>query len=211
MNDRICLSGFNFTLLMIVAVLAILWALYNLILYLQSGQTLNNYLGLNKENQLQQALQQVINIPPPKINPDDQDDFLVGERPPKNRDYRKLYDPLKAASRRYVNYPSHIRTHGNINIATQGYLPSYQNMGYLALEGEGASAGKMLKLFGRRTDTYRYEYYVTHHRDDSLKIPLNRKNDQELMQGDNVHVPGYQSDYKVNLYDFEGPKYIPYL
>ena len=69
----------------------------------------------------------------------------------------------------------------------------------------------MLKLFGRRTDTYKWEYYVTHHDDPSLKIPISRQGDREIFDGDKIPIPGYNGRYTVKLYNYEAPRYIPYL
>lgn len=210
------MPSFYFTLLIVVFIIACIWGLFNLIQTIQlksqskdSGTTLlGSLFGQQPDNTPTYSPPNVIYQPPP-ISKDDADDLALGELPPRRRDYRKIYDPLKEPSRRYISYPNGYIPGGNINIPTQGYLPSYQNMGYLSSGEDGPN--KMLKLYGRRLDTHRYEYYTTHHKDPTLKIPLEIKNDKELMDGDNVHVPGYQSDYKVTLYDFEAPKYIPYL
>lgn len=198
MDNRVCMPSFYFTLLIIVFIIACVWGLYNLlqVLQLKSGSA-----------DSPSVISLLSQTTPPPIDPDVADDLSLGERPSRRRDYRKIYDPLKEPSRRYVRYPDGYVPGGNINIPTQGYLPSYQNMGYLST----AEKGPMLKLFGRRLDTYRYEYYTTHHKDPTLKIPLEIKGDKELMDGDTVHVPGYQSDYKVTLYEYEAPKYIPYI
>lgn len=204
MNNQVCIPSFYFTLLMIVFIIACIWGVYNLIQFMQNKSDWANINSSPTSN-----LSQPIAIAPTPISPDVVDDLAFGEQPAKRRDYRRIYDPLKEPSRRYVTYPGGYVPGGNINIPTQGYLPSYQLMGYLSSDQEGP--GKMLKLFGRRLDTYKYEYYTTNHKDTTLKIPLEIKGDKELMDGDTVHVPGYQTDYKVTLYELEAPKYIPYI
>lgn len=222
MDNQVCVSSFYFTLVTVAIVMlaAIVLFQYNERKTISCPPCPNN------------SPETVIPKTPP-MSPDDQDDLMVGELPPRRRDYRKLHDPLKEPTRRYVDYPSgypHLLPHGNVNIPTQGYLPSYQQLGYLTVSSYQPKPKKknkknkknnmkehqddpnrMLKLFGRRIDTHRYEYYVIHHLDESLKIPLNNNGDRELMNGDDVHVPGYPGTYKVNLYQFEGPKYIPYF
>lgn len=148
----------------------------------------------------------------PMVNPDVVDDLAVGELPPVRRDYRKFQDPLKEPTRRYVGYPHEVRfpEFGWRNHPTQGVFPSYQMMGYLKKKGKKKDPERMLKLYGRRTDTYKYEYYVIHHEDPELKIPLERRGDQELYDGDLIKVPGYPGEYQVSLYDFEAPRYVPY-
>ena len=203
MDNQICMSVFYFTLMIVSLIATIVYGIYNLQLpgLHQNNQNNQN----NQSNQNPQSL--LIGAPP--IDPDDADDLAFGERPALRRDYRKMTDPLKEPSRRYVNYPGGAIPYGNVNIPTQGYLPSYQIMGYLVNKENGPD--RMLKLYGRRIDSYRYEYYAMHHDDPSLKIPLNRQGDKELYDGDKLKVPGYPGKFKVTLYELESPKYIPTL
>lgn len=222
MDQKVCVSSFYFTFLTILMLMlgAIVIFQYSEIKHANNSCPVCPPCGSNNN-----ANQQPTPTLPP-LSPDDHDDLMVGELPPRNRDYRKLNDPLKQPSRRYVDYPSGypgLLPIGNINIPTQGYLPSYQQMGYLSVtrgetkkndppeQEEKADPNRMLKLFGRRFDSHRYEYYVIHHLDESLKIPIPNKGDKELMEGDSLQVPGYPGTYKVHLYNFEGPRYIPYF
>tara|TARA_R100001163_G_C5061462_1_gene198368 strand:- start:56 stop:757 length:702 start_codon:yes stop_codon:yes gene_type:complete len=230
-NNQVCMPMFYFSLLILSLFASVLFLAYQFIV--------NGGLNINSPTLMQPSLNPYStpysNSPPPPsppISPDQADDLALGELPPRRRDYRKFNDPLKEPSRRYTQYPNGITppiTDGNINIATQGYLPSYQLMGYLRKDrvkpdksGNGSKdksasrqredPDRMLKLFGRRIDSYRYEYYVTHHDDSSsLKIPLKRRGDREINDGDEISVPGYPGNFTVDLYDYESPKYIPYL
>lgn len=214
MDEKICVSSFYFTFLTIGIIMLAAVAIF------QYSENKNKSCPVCPPCPLTTSTPQPPPIPP--ISPDDQDDLRVGELPPRRRDYRKLHDPLKEPTRRFVDYPGGypgLLPVGNINIPTQGYLPSYQQMGYLTVTKEGKKSdsegtpdpNKMLKLFGRRIDSYRYEYYVIHHIDESLKIPLPTQGDRELMEGDEIQVPGYPGTYKIHLYKFEGPRYIPYF
>jgi len=223
MNGQVCMPMFYFSLLIVSLIAAIIWGGYQLLINNQgqfypmasqpSPQIINPYQPTpSSSSSSSPPSSPPPSFSPPPPSPDQADDLALGERPPRRRDYRKLNDPLKEPSRRYVRYPDGRIPAGNINIPTQGYLPSYQSMGYLRRSGKGEQdPDRMLRLFGRRTDTHNYQYYTTHHDDPSLKIPLDRKGDRELFEGDKIKVPGYPGEYQVSLYDFEAPKYIPYL
>jgi hypothetical protein len=230
-NERVCIPMFYFVLLIGSLIASILFAAY---------QISDNQLSLIGRLGPRPSPQHQGPPPLPPISPDQADDLAVGELSPLRRDYRKVVDPLKEPTRRYEQYPNGYRppfSGGNINTPTQGYLPSYQLLGYLRKDvapssqtgdghkgkrgkrGRGNSSGpeqapdpdRMLKLFGRRTDTYNWEYYATHHDDSTLKIPLGRKGDREIFSGDTISVPGYPGRFTVELYNYEAPRYIPYL
>ena len=64
-----------------------------------------------------------------------------------------------------------------------------------------------LRLYGRRVDSNRYEYYTTNHLDPEIKIDLYVPRDQELYNGDPVRVPGY-GKYQSVIYQQMYPTYI---
>jgi hypothetical protein len=80
---------------------------------------------------------------------------------------------------------------------------------------------KILPLYGE--ETYRgsnqWRYYTTSDNLNSVKLAvLNRnKNCQdeygcnEIYDGDEVSVVGYNSKFRVSLYKMEGPRYLPFL
>lgn len=218
MNNNVCMPMFYFTLLIVVCIISLLWGTYYFIV---NRDEILAKLGLNKisshsnnnnnnNNNQPRINDPMVIIEPPRLSPDQVDDLAHGELPPRRSDYRKLEDPFKEPSRRYVTYPGGSVPWGNVNIPTQGYLPAYQLMGYLRKK-EGDDPERMLKLFGRRIDTNRYEYYTLNHDDQTLKIPLNVRGDRELYDKDDLHVPGYPGSYKVELYNYDSPRYIPYL
>lgn len=242
MDDNVSIPMPYFILLIISIIVIILFGAYQITN--NHMTTLNNVLA-----QLKYNIQNIFDgnfdgswEAPPALTPDQIDDLSIGELPALRHDYRKMNDPLKYPSRRYEQYPNGFRPPivdiaNGINIPTQGYLPSFQMVGYVREDGEHANHGgrrggdrddgdrdgdrdgggrggnpdHMLKLFGRRTDTNRWEYYVMHHDDPSLKIPIDSKRNDELYNRDDVHVPGYPGRFKVQLYDYETPRYIPSL
>lgn len=220
-TQQVCMPIFHFSLLMLSLFATIIWGLYNLYNYGYG----NGDITRGEPRQTTQVPTATTIIVPPRLTPDQMDDLASGEQPPMRRDYRKIYDPLKEPSRRYVNYPTGGYFAGNVNIPTQGYLPSYQLLGYMS-ESDKSSDKKneweedkrhpvrMLKLYGRKIDSERYEYYTTNHDDDTIKIPLSnrdRRGDREIFDGDEITVPGYPGRYKVTLYNYESPRYIPSL
>lgn len=205
MNSQVCMSAFYFSLLIGSLVALLVYGVYSYNVSMNNSQN-NKDAYVDVPTTLGAPINYPLTHPPESIV----DDLYLGNRPPRRRDYRKFEDPLQEPTRRYVNYPDHVNYGGNVNIPTQGYRPSYQIMGYLNNKKEGPD--RMLKLYGRRVDTYRYEYYAMHHDDPTLKIPLHKTNgDRELFDGDTVKVPGYMGKFKVHLYDYEAPTYIPTL
>jgi hypothetical protein len=206
--DQICLPVFQFSLLILILVSSLVWGIMN-------------YTKIIDINTTKSKPQPQLVAPPPPPPPtesqlDAVDSLATGELPPKRRDYRRLDDPLKEPRRRYTSGgygPSY--GIGNVNIDTRGYLEPYHMVGYLVPEcgngrGDSEVEDRMFKLFGRRTDKYEYEYYVIHHLDQELKIPLNISGDRELYAGSTVSVPGVSGKFKVQLYEVEAPKYIPF-
>ena len=184
----------------------VVWAFNNFYKFAHCQQQNRLVNGLNQSVLAPLLSMFNLSAAPPGPDPDTMDDLAVGELPPARRDYRKLSDPLKEPSRRWTSYPTGGHVSGMFNVPTQGYYPSYQMMGYL---NNPDDPDRMLKLFGRRKDSHRYEYYTIHHDDPGIKIPLKIQGEKELYSGDSVTVPGFGNDYKVNTYDYEAPNYNP--
>jgi len=102
-----------------------------------------------------------------------------------------------------------------INIPTQGLPESFQSVGIINV------GDQVLPLYGRRTigKSDRWNYYT---RTDSynpvpLPIQFQRRNCMddvgcdELMSGQSVKLNGLHKEGKVDVYRFDGPKYIPGL
>lgn len=215
MNNQICFST-NYFLLLVVAIIGtIIWLLYTL--YVKNIQLfMNGNVGGNGNvdgngNVGGNVGDMMVNKPK-AFDPETIDDLVIGEVPPVRRDYRKIYDPLKKPTRRYVDYPTGIvplMDQGGFNIPTQGYFPNFHMAGFLVDKND---SNKTLKLFVRRTDREKYEYYATHHKDHTLKLPLSVRGDKELYEGDRITVPSYgNTHFTVNLYDLEAPQYVPYV
>lgn len=102
-----------------------------------------------------------------------------------------------------------------INIPTQGLPESFQSIGII-------NAGeKILPLYGRRTlgSSDRWNYYTRTDTFNPVPIPVQyqRRNCMddvgchEMMSGDHVHISAMKQEGQVEIYRFDGPKYIPGL
>ena len=102
-----------------------------------------------------------------------------------------------------------------INIATQGLPESFQSVGIIKA-GE-----QILPIYGRRTTgaSDRWNYYTRTDTFNPVPLPVqsNRRNCMddigcpELMSGEHVNVSALGKEGQVEIYRFDGPKYIPGL
>ena len=116
-----------------------------------------------------------------------------------------------------------------INIETRPDGGEYQQVGILTKESivdEEVVPGNntdsvILPLFGR--PTYRgsqlYNYYTATDKYHQVRVPLTINGDnctdkrgcKELYDNDSVQVPGYNGNFKVQIYKLDYPRYIPYV
>lgn len=113
----------------------------------------------------------------------------------KNIALDRIYNPLLAPER---TYPT-----GRLNIpGTQ----DFQQIGFIY------SGNERYPLYGRpkypgKTD--KYEYYIIDETRNRLKIPYKSKNDNELYDGDKIHVDILNNDYDVKIYEYDQFRYNP--
>jgi len=132
-----------------------------------------------------------------------------------NRDRSVLNDPLVAPERRIRTdqYPSTLINKNLINYPTRGYNENYQQLGNVIRKSDE----KILQLFGRPTfpKSTQWEYYVISGQYGYMnKIPLQIKNNKELVDGDEIIVPGMNEqngNFIVNLLNYNTPRYNPYI
>jgi hypothetical protein len=153
-------------------------------------------------------------------------------------DRSKLYDPQVNPDRRPSIDELPTRDfQKEIDIATRGYPDAYIMMGLLISDSrrkevknfdkkenrkkskknnkyDGDIADRVvLKLFGRKNYPYsaRYEYYAL---DDNygnyIKYPIDLRRD-EIYDGDDIRVVGFDRIFNVNLYKYDMPRYYPYI
>jgi hypothetical protein len=138
------------------------------------------------------------------------------------KNMERIINPLLPPERSYEN------TYGiPINIPSRGPFQAYQQVGILSKE-EIANPDKIpgnntdtnvLPLFGRPTysGSNRWNYYTSSDKFQSVKLPINIDNRKctddlgcdELRDGDMVSIPSYNGRFRVEIYDFDKPRYIP--
>ena len=144
-----------------------------------------------------------------------------------------LYPPL---SRNYHEDPTTIvgqhnigeRRRGiSINIETRGSGGDFQQVGILSktlIEKEDSTPGNntdvnVLPLYGKPTykGSNRWLYYTETDKYNPIKIPINVNSKDctddtgcdELYNGSEVTIPSYNGLFKVKIYKFNKPRYIP--
>ena len=124
---------------------------------------------------------------------------------------------------RIWNMPAEIPTRGALvppdggyilNQPTRGFPESYQPMGVLK-----TNDGQLLPLYGRRTAyrSDRFNYYTRTDTNNPIPLPIQsgRRDCQddigcdELLGGENIHIAGIGKEGHVEVYKYDGPKYIP--
>ena len=141
-----------------------------------------------------------------------------------DKNMERVINPLLPPERSYNN------TYGiPINIPSRGPFQSYQQIGTLYkenIENPGVMPGNnnesnILPLFGRPTypGSNRWNYYTSSDKFQSVKLPISMDGRKctddlgcnELRDGDMVVIPSYNGRFKVEIYDFDKPRYIPYV
>jgi hypothetical protein len=167
--------------------------------------------------------QKVIVVQQPPLQPPSEVQYLV------DKEQERLVNPLLPPERSYVltnggGLPFYPPSQSSINVTTRGFTGAFQQIGLLYKKdpsGENNNEGNILPLYGRPTNTNRdkWYYYTTSDKFHSLKIPLKIKgrlsNDEwgsnELYDDDTVEVGPYNGQFKVQIYGYDSPKYLPQL
>jgi len=197
MNQNICMSKNYFFILFIVFI----------------GFTIHYTLTLSKLNKIDNKIDdKILNI-----KQSEEPNRIIQSLPLRqllhNRDRSVLYDPMVAPERRIDidQYP--IRIQDRINIPSRGYPDDYQLLGLLSRESDE----KIVQLFGRATysGSNQYEYYALTEQNGFVnKIPIQTKGKREIMDNDRIFIPELdkkKGDFKVKIYDYNTPRYNPYL
>ena len=140
------------------------------------------------------------------------------------KNIERIVNPILPPERSYVN------TYGvPINIPSRGPQQSYQQVGILYKENienpdklpGNNNESNILPLFGRPTyaGSNRWNYYTSSDKFQTVKLPISidgRKctddlGCNELMNGDMISIPSYNCRFKVEIYGFDSPQYIPYV
>ena len=190
MNNKICLPSDVFYLLMLVNIAIILFSLYQFY-----NQRINTTASQNQALFLQQQ----------------ENNALL------RANQAELAQQLTELSHNNdtgvtQQFPGeHINTVQGFKVPvytpTRGEPTDYYVVGYLSKHNK---PDKMLRLLERYSGSSRYDYQTIHHIDQGIRIPVLNHNYQQLSDGDLVIVPGYKGKYRVNIYDREAFRRIPY-
>lgn len=140
------------------------------------------------------------------------------------KNIERIINPILPPERSYVN------TYGTpINIPSRGPNLSYQQVGILYkvnIENPDKQSGNntdsnILPLFGRPTfnGSRRWNYYTSSDKFQNYKLPITRNGQkcdkdlgcEELRDGDILDIPSYNGKFKVEIYSYDQPQYIPFV
>lgn len=187
--------------------------------------------------QIQQQTQQLVQqtqSPQQVRKSENMESIVINDNYPTQRQYvvrkevERLINPLLPPERTYVPNMAGIPLSvglPSVQIPTRGFVGGYQQVGLLykkdATNPESNSETNILPLFGRPTYTNssRWNYYTSSDKFHSLKIPMKIKGRDsldengcdELFNDDIVHVHPYNGEFKVTIYGYDTPKYLPQI
>tara|TARA_B100000767_G_scaffold100201_1_gene96193 strand:+ start:1842 stop:2600 length:759 start_codon:yes stop_codon:yes gene_type:complete len=162
-----------------------------------------------------------------KYQPDTTSSYLV------NKDYERTINNLLPPERRnnYIDPHSHMMVSSGvpINIPTRGYTGGFQQIGTLhkiETTDSTISIGQnndpvILPLMGCPTyvGSNKWSYYTSTDKFNQIKLPITNKNRKcdseygcdELYDDDIVTIPAYNGSFKVKKYEFDKPRYLPFV
>lgn len=141
-----------------------------------------------------------------------------------NHNMERIINPLLPHERSYVN------TYGvPTNIPSRGFSGGFQQIGSLNktdIANDDSMPGNnnksvILPLYGQPTypGGNKWNYYTTTDKHAMVKMTFkvgNKESDDrhgvnELMSGDKVQIPEYNGNFDVKIYQFDQPRYIPFV
>lgn len=174
------------------------------------------YQNENKEKKYEEKINEILSRLNPQIkNILESDQILT-----KQLAEKRIIDPLLAPEIRgpfpianagwAINQNPRILPGQNVNLTDPEFL-SYQQMGFLTNNENDKPI--ILPLYGKkkypRSD--QYEYYYQTDKYNQIKIPIEYKKNYPLSTKDTINIPEYKKEFVVTIYDYDAPKYIPYV
>lgn len=88
---------------------------------------------------------------------------------------------------------------------------TYQQVGFLL--DNTTEKPTILPLFGKKKYPRgdQWEYYYQTDKYNQIKIPITYKKNYPLMSKDVINIPEYNKDFTATIYEYDAPKYIPYV
>jgi len=172
-----------------------------------------------------ERMQYDINVNIRDVNPERPNNNMISyAQYDANKSIERIVNPILPPERSYRN------TYGTpINIPSRGPNMSYQQIGILYKENiddpdkqpGNNNDSNILPLFGKPTfnGSRNWNYYTSSDKFQNFKLPINidgRKCSadigcKELMNGDMITIPSYNGRFKVEIYDYDVPSYIPFI
>ena len=208
MANQICIPSNHFILVIIIGAAIIGWALYQVN---QQAQQLQAFSAdkIDDMDTINQNLDEIIKqriaekMPNNATNQFTYDLTTANQR---HQDYQRMINPFVPPVQRGPFSASLSEKTLPINIPSRGEYGGFQQVGYAYKPNDHE---QMFQLFGRRIHSNKYEYYVVHPI-TQIKMPIKVKNDYELNKDDIIVIKGFQGDFKVEIYDLDQPRYVPY-
>ena len=177
----------------------------------------------NKSNNNEQVVRVVVENNTNNKSNSNNDHSLSFFQYQKSKAFERVINPLLPPERSYEN------TYGiPINIPSRGDVGSFQQIGALykeSVESENQKSGNnsdsiVLALYGKTTypGSRKWTYYTSsadsHHQ---VKMPITHKGKKcdsqygcdEIENDELITIPGYNGIFRVVIYDFDVPKYLP--
>lgn len=140
------------------------------------------------------------------------------------KNHERIINPFLPPERSYEN------TYGlPVNIPSRGFSGGFQQVGYLYkkdVANPEVPVGQdpnsvIIPLYGRPLwpGANKWNYYLNSDKFQAVKMPFQvqgRQSDDdhgvnELNNGDTVDLPAYNGKFEVNIYNYDKPRYIPFV
>lgn len=226
-DGELCLNSFTIIIIILIfLVLLMVTKKNNIIIMPQSNN--NNSKKNNRFNNYQKIRQpaspppspppQTINIHPPEQNKLSYWGYVNG------KSTERVINPTLPPERSYeqtYNVP--------INIPTRGVSGGFQQVGILykeSVDSEESQIGNnndsvVLPLYGRPTypGSNKWTYYTSSDKYHTVKMPISNNGKEcnndigcnEIYDGELITLPAYNSVFKVQLYNYDKPRYLPHV
>lgn len=128
------------------------------------------------------------------------------------------YVPPLSDNRYFINRVSAIPINVSTNVGAVD--TEYRQLGILT-PLNGVNKDNILPLMGRPlfVNRQKYQYYTISNQHNNVKLPVSVKGRSgtneygvdQIFNGDSVYIEGYNTPFKVTIYDNDTIKYLPFL
>lgn len=127
--------------------------------------------------------------------------------------FDSYYNQNYSKKKRHSNKRKHKHRKSKNFMKNSRYNSSYSRPVTYNSNQNQSNENKIIRLFGRQDypGSNKWDYYITVYSGlDAIKIPLIVRK-KELYTGDRVYVPELNMYYRVNLFNYDAPRYYPDL